>query len=141
MRARTDAELDEEQAEEAAADDRHRLARADAAPGEDVHRAADRLAGERAVQFVGKHHDGLARNRLELGVGGVGDERDAAAGLDLDAPALVPRRAGRERVRKPGAPLPERDARRADAAALDADEDVPGPRLGRGHAREADAPG
>ena len=38
------------------------------------------------------------------------------------APALVPGRAGRERVREPRPALPERQVRAADAAALDPDE-------------------
>ena len=97
-RARVDAELDEQRAEEADADDRDQLPRPDVGAAEDVDRAAERLARDGpAVELRRQRDAGVGGGDVELREGPPGQERDPlplldgpGAALD-DAPALVAR--------------------------------------------------
>ena len=95
----------QDRAEEADADDRDGLPRLDLASAEDVHGAAERLAREGlSGERIGQRHDGVGVGDVVLGVGVVGQRRDAVA---------RPEGPRRRRRRRRSRPSPRGRARRA----------------------------
>jgi hypothetical protein len=129
-------QLGEQRAQEADADDGHRLAGADLAAAEDVDGAAERLAGHGlAGQRFGQLDHRAGVGQVVLGMGAVGEGGDAVAdgharhagahGRD-PAPALVAGPARGLRVVEPAAALPQRQAGRAHARALELQQHLAG---------------